>query len=123
MVQRLDWRVDIDLPDALQKLAGLITAGNCDRSAKPTPVATARVKGRLLLRLLRRAGSECMEEPARSLPYRLRLIHSGDRAIRWSLSDASGALVREGSVTPAGGPWRRSAAVVRSVLEEVYSVR
>jgi hypothetical protein len=26
MVQWLDWRVDIDLPDALQKLAGLIAA-------------------------------------------------------------------------------------------------
>jgi len=75
-----------------------------------------------VLRLLRRAGSECTDGTAAGFPYALRLVKQDDRTVRWTVVDASGAVVREGHPAAAGGPWRRSAAVIRAVLEELYSV-
>ena len=83
---------------------------------------TAREKS-LVLRFLRRAGSECVEGPQDGFRHVLRLTREGDGAVRWTLSDtASGSVVREGTVTPSGRVKRRCAALVKSILEEMYSV-
>jgi tetratricopeptide (TPR) repeat protein len=82
-------------------------------------------KGRekaLVLRFLRRAGSECAEEQQAGLPYSLRLLRADDRAVRWTVRDASGTVVREGSPALAGSARKRSAALVNAILEELYSV-
>ncbi|MGO9309161.1 MAG: tetratricopeptide repeat protein [Spirochaetia bacterium] len=80
-----------------------------------------REKSRVL-RFLRRAGSECAEAPRAAFPFSLRLIRAGDNSVHWTVLDSSGSVVREGTPALAGGLRRRSAALVRSVLEELYSV-
>jgi tetratricopeptide (TPR) repeat protein len=81
-----------------------------------------------VMRLLRRSGSECAEqtgetaETGRRFPYALRLLRQEDRSVRWSVSEASGGAVRQGDLSAAGGPLRRSAALVHSILEVLYSV-
>ncbi|MGA2640231.1 MAG: tetratricopeptide repeat protein [Spirochaetia bacterium] len=82
-------------------------------------------KGRekaLVLRFLRRAGSECTEGRREGFPYVLRLLRAGDTSIHWTVLDASGTVVREGKPALAGGVRQRSAALVHAVLEELYSV-
>jgi tetratricopeptide (TPR) repeat protein len=82
-------------------------------------------KGRekaIVLRFLRRAGSECAEGQTSGFPYFLRLLRADDRAVRWTVRDASGTVVREGSPALAGSPRKRSAALVNAILEELYSV-
>jgi len=84
-----------------------------------------------VIRLLRRSGSECVDQdrsrdldPGRKdFPYALRLLKTEDQEVRWTVVDSSGAAVRSGRVSDAGGgPWRSSAAVVSSILEELYAV-
>jgi tetratricopeptide (TPR) repeat protein len=82
-------------------------------------------KGRekaLVLRFLRRDGSECGEAPQAAFPFSLRLIRADDSSVRWTVRDSSGTVLREGTPTLVGGLRRRSAALVRSILEELYSV-
>jgi tetratricopeptide (TPR) repeat protein len=82
-------------------------------------------KGRekaIVLRFLRRAGSECAEGQAAGFPFRLRLLKSNDGAVRWTVRDAAETVVREGSPTLAGNLKKRSAALVTTLLEELYSV-
>ncbi|HTZ51877.1 MAG TPA: hypothetical protein VMF68_09480 [Spirochaetia bacterium] len=79
-----------------------------------------------VLRLLRRSGSECgegAEGAGQGLPYALKLVKGAEGGIRWSVQDRSGAPVRDGHLpAPAGGPWKRAAAIVASVLEVAYAV-
>jgi hypothetical protein len=76
----------------------------------------------LVLRFLRRSGSECVEGPREGFDYSLRLLMGGDRAVHWAVRDSTGAVVREGTTAPAGSPRRLSASLVREILEELYSV-
>jgi tetratricopeptide (TPR) repeat protein len=82
-------------------------------------------KGRekaLIMRFLRRAGSECVEGRQEGFPYTLRLLKARDQAVRWTVLDASATVVREGNPALAGGLRKRSAALLRAILEELYSV-
>jgi tetratricopeptide (TPR) repeat protein len=80
-----------------------------------------REKARVL-RFLRRAGSECVEHPAGGFAYSLRLLKTSEEAVRWTVRDGSGTVVREGGPAAAKGLRQRSAALVHSILEELYSV-
>ncbi len=80
-----------------------------------------REKARVL-RFLRRAGSECVEGRVEGFPYSLRLLSAGGTLVRWTVLDASGNVVKEGNPALPGGPRQRSAALVRIILEELYSV-
>jgi tetratricopeptide (TPR) repeat protein len=84
----------------------------------------------LVLRFLRRSGSVCVEGPREGFEYSLRLLkdasagggRGGDSAVHWTVVDSSGSIVREGRPVPAGNLHQRSAALVREILEELYSV-
>jgi tetratricopeptide (TPR) repeat protein len=76
----------------------------------------------LVLRFLRRSGSECSEGAQAGFPYGMRLLKSGETTVRWTVVDSSGTVVREGSPTPSGSPKKRAAALVHVILEELYSV-
>jgi tetratricopeptide (TPR) repeat protein len=81
----------------------------------------------LILRFLRRSGSECVEGPREGFDYALRLLTNGaggagERGVHWTVRDSSGNVVREGKPVPAGTIRQRSAALVREILEELYSV-
>ena len=80
-----------------------------------------REKARVL-RFLRRAGSECVEGRAAGFPYSLRLLRTGEQSMRWTVRDSLGTVVREGSPALPRGVPQRSAALVHSILEELYSV-
>jgi tetratricopeptide (TPR) repeat protein len=76
----------------------------------------------LVMRFLRRSGSECSEGEHMNLPWSLRLLMSADRAVRWTVLDASGTVVRAGNPPLTGGTLRRSATLVSAILEELYAV-
>jgi tetratricopeptide (TPR) repeat protein len=81
-----------------------------------------REKG-LIVRYMKRAGSECVREPAAGLRFALRLTRGSDGATRWALTDsASGSVVREGAPLLSGRMKTRSARLVQSILEELYAV-
>jgi Tfp pilus assembly protein PilF len=76
----------------------------------------------LVLKFLRRAGSECVEAPAGGgLECRLRVSRESDGSWRWK-TEREGAVTGSGAVPAAGSPRQRSAALVRNLLEELYSV-
>jgi hypothetical protein len=82
---------------------------------------TAREK-RTDLRFLRRAGSECREAPAVGYRFSLRLVKEQD-GVRWTVTDgASTAILREGKAASGGTVTQRSARLIQSILEELYSV-
>jgi len=78
---------------------------------------------RLILRYLSRAGSECMEGPAGGMRYSLSLSSQPDATVRWSVMDSrSGTTIGSGDPTLVGRPPVRCAALVQSILEELYAV-
>jgi hypothetical protein len=76
----------------------------------------------LVLRFLRRSGSECIEGPRGGFDYSLGLLMREDRSVHWTVRDSAGTIVREGSPVLAGNLRQRAAALVREILEELYSV-
>jgi hypothetical protein len=84
---------------------------------------SAREK-RIVLRFLGRAGSECRETSEPGFRYSLHLVKEADGGLRWTMTDANtGSAVRSGAPVLSGGLKRRCAGLVKSVLEELYSVR
>jgi len=82
---------------------------------------TGRERG-LVMRFLRRSGSECRETPAPGYRYQLRVVRDVD-TVRWSVTDtASGTVLREGKSGSGGTPKQRSVHLIQSILEELYSV-
>ncbi|HUJ74436.1 MAG TPA: hypothetical protein VL359_06235, partial [bacterium] len=66
-----------------------------------------------VLRLLRRSGSECTQDPGKGFPYTLAIVKTPERSVRWNVTDRSGVSARDGHLPPpAGGPWRRAASEV-----------
>jgi hypothetical protein len=81
-----------------------------------------REKG-LVIRYLRRAGSECREGPGQGFPYSLRLTRGGTGAVRWQVTDnESGSVLREGTPVVTGRPRQRCARLIQVILEELYAV-
>jgi tetratricopeptide (TPR) repeat protein len=81
-----------------------------------------REKG-LIVRYMKRAGSECVQGPMAGLPFSLRVTRGADGAVRWAVTDsASGSVVREGSPLLTGRLKTRAARLVQSILEELYAV-
>ena len=79
---------------------------------------TARERA-ALLRFLRRSGSEC----APGMRHVLLLSREGDGGVRWSVTDTvTGGTIRSGRSTASGRPLARAAALVKTILEELYSV-
>jgi tetratricopeptide (TPR) repeat protein len=80
----------------------------------------------LIIRYLRRAGSEVAEAPAAggaAEGFRYTLRFSRDGRTRWQVRDTeTGTVIREGSPALAGGAKRRCALLVKAVLEELYAV-
>ena len=76
----------------------------------------------LVLRFLRRSGSECTEAPREGFGYSLGLLMHEDRSVHWTVRDSTGTIVREGSPVLAGNLRQRAAVLVREILEELYSV-
>jgi hypothetical protein len=76
----------------------------------------------LVLRFLRRTGSECEEGIMKKFPFTLLLTKANDNCVRWAVLDSSGSVVKEANFTLAGGRRKRSAAFVHALLEELYSV-
>jgi tetratricopeptide (TPR) repeat protein len=78
---------------------------------------------RLVVRSLRRAGSEVDERPASGFQHSLELTRTGSGTVRWRVSDASAKnVVAEGTVTLAGRARQKSARIVQSILEVLYAV-
>jgi len=76
---------------------------------------------RLILRYLRRAGSECVE--GRGARYSLTLTEQANGAVRWAVADStSGTTIAGGDHTFVGRPPVRCATLVQSILEELYIV-
>ena len=115
--------------DAIQQLYG-INPGALPQAGIGLPLAVSfqgpgwgTWERARVLRLLRRTGSECTVDPGQGFPYTLRLVKTTEGSIRWSVLDRSGASTRDGHLPPpAGGPWRRAAVTVASVLEVLYAV-
>jgi hypothetical protein len=81
-----------------------------------------REKG-LIVRYMKRAGSECVQGPAAGLPFSLRLTRGAGGTVRWAVADsASGSVVREGAPLLTGRAKTRAARLVQSILEELYAV-
>jgi hypothetical protein len=77
----------------------------------------------LIVRYMKRAGSECMEGPSTGMRYSLRLTRLGDGSVRWAVADSTtGSVVREGAPLLSGRAKPRSARLVQSILEELYAV-
>jgi len=85
----------------------------------------------MVLRFLRRSGSECIEGPQAGVPYALRLEKraaardeggDGGRTVHWTVSDSSGGIIHEGKPVASGSLRRRSASLVSEILEELYAV-
>ena len=75
----------------------------------------------LIIRYLRRAGSEVAEGSRVGFRYALRFSRDGRTS--WQVQDtASGTVIREGSPATAGSTKRRCAMLVKSILEELYAV-
>jgi tetratricopeptide (TPR) repeat protein len=75
----------------------------------------------LIVRYLKRAGSETVDGPRDGFRYALTLTR--DTRTRWQVKDGeTGAVVREASPALAGAAKRRSAMLVKSILEELYAV-
>jgi tetratricopeptide (TPR) repeat protein len=78
---------------------------------------------RLILRYLRRAGSECVEGPVSGIRYSLGLSRDANDTVRWSVVDArSATTIAGGSPRFVGRPPVRCAVLVQSILEELYAV-
>ncbi|HUI69092.1 MAG TPA: hypothetical protein VL354_01140 [Spirochaetia bacterium] len=78
---------------------------------------------RLILRFLRRSGSECIEGPEAGLRYSLTLTEQANGSVRWSVADSSsGTTIAGGDQSFIGRPPVRSAALVQAILEELYAV-
>ncbi|HTP58025.1 MAG TPA: tetratricopeptide repeat protein [Spirochaetia bacterium] len=83
---------------------------------------SAREK-RLILRYLRRAGSECETGAGASLRYTLTLTRLAGGSVRWSVVDSdSGTTIAGGNPLFAGRPALRCANFVKSILDDLYSV-
>jgi hypothetical protein len=81
---------------------------------------SAREKA-LIIRYLRRAGSECAEGTAAGFRHSLQLFRSG--TLRWRLLDSvSGGVIREGTTPSEGRAKPRSARLVQAVLADLYAV-
>ena len=79
---------------------------------------TGREKA-LIIRFLRRSGSECFPQAR----YTLSMTRSGDGSVRWTAVDSrGGASARSGTVSTSGGAKWRSARLVQAILEELYAV-
>ena len=77
----------------------------------------------LIVRYMKRAGSECVEGPSAGLRYSLRLTRVSDGSVRWAVADSTtGSVVREGAPLLSGRAKLRSARLVQSILEELYAV-
>ena len=77
----------------------------------------------LVVRYLRRAGSECGQGPSAGLPFSLRLTRGAGGAVRWAVADsASGNVIREGAPLLSGRAKARAGRLVQSILEELYAV-
>jgi tetratricopeptide (TPR) repeat protein len=73
----------------------------------------------LILRYLRRSGSEC----GPGMRYTLRITGEANGDVRWSAADsATAGIVGAAKVAAGGGPLSRSARIVKSILEELYSI-
>jgi len=82
---------------------------------------SARQKG-IIVRFLRRAGSDCREAPASGYRYSLRLDRQ-DAVIRWTTTDTTSlTIVHEAKTGTVGSAKQQSAHLVQSILEELYSV-
>jgi tetratricopeptide (TPR) repeat protein len=74
-------------------------------------------------RFLRRSGSELRQAAQPGSSYTLRLSRGNDQKVRWTLTDPTdGSVAHEGTVSAAGTAARRSARIVQTILEELYSV-
>jgi tetratricopeptide (TPR) repeat protein len=78
---------------------------------------------RLILRYLRRAGSECIKGSDAAMRYSLTLSREANGTVRWAALDTnSGATIAGGDPVFAGRPPVRCATLVQSILEELYAV-
>jgi tetratricopeptide (TPR) repeat protein len=124
-----DWRNAGPRRDAISRLY-TINPGALPQAGIGLPLAVefrgdgwGRREKALIVRYLKRAGSECAEEPGTGLRYSLRLTRGGDGAVRWAVTDStSGSVVREGAPLLSGRVKTRSARLVQSILEELYAV-
>jgi len=83
---------------------------------------TARERS-IVMRFLRRSGSECTEGPLPGARHGLRLAREASRTVRWSVRELpEDTTVHEGSATVNGSATRRCAFLVQSILEELYAV-
>jgi tetratricopeptide (TPR) repeat protein len=73
----------------------------------------------LTKRFLKRSGSDC----GPGMRYTLRITAESDGGVRWSATDTATAItIRSGKVAAGGGILARSARVVKTILEELYSI-
>ena len=115
--------------DAIARLYA-INPGALPQAGIGLPVAVefhgdgwSRRERALVVRYIIRSGSECAREPAVGMRFVLRLTRGGDGATRWAVTDStSGSVVREGAPHLSGSVKTRSARLVQSILEELYSV-
>lgn len=78
---------------------------------------------RLILRYLRRAGSECAEGADPSMRFSLSLSAEANQTVRWSVMDSrSRTTIAGGGPRFVGRPPVRCALLVQSILEELYAV-
>jgi tetratricopeptide (TPR) repeat protein len=78
---------------------------------------------RLILRYLRRAGSECDTGPGAPMRYTLSLVRQANATVRWAVADsASGSTIAGGDPSFVGRPLPRCANLVQSILEDLYAV-
>ncbi len=78
---------------------------------------------RLILRYLRRAGSECVSGPGAVMRYSLTLTRQSNGTARWSVTDSvSGTTIAGGNPSFTGRPPVRCATFVQAILEELYTV-
>jgi tetratricopeptide (TPR) repeat protein len=78
---------------------------------------------RLILRYLRRAGSECTSDVALAMRYTLTFTRLANDTVRWAVEDSiSGSTIAGGNPSFVGRPPFRCSALVGSILEELYTV-
>jgi tetratricopeptide (TPR) repeat protein len=78
---------------------------------------------RLILRYLRRAGSECTSDVGLAMRYTLTLTRAANNTVRWAVADlVSGSTIASGNPSFVGRPPLRCSGLVQSILEELYTV-
>ena len=77
----------------------------------------------IVMRFLRRSGSDAAVGPVPGAMHSLRLARDSTGTVRWSVREAStDTIIHEGSATPKGTAAQRCSVLVHSILAGLYSV-